>query len=323
MGMARRVGALLLASFILAACMSDRRDAAIEELARLIESDFVYPKTGKQYASELRRKLAAGSYAHLQSGADVAAAVTADLQRVQPEGHMKLMVEQPPVVTDRAERTGVGESRWIAPGLAYVQLHGFTGSENELAKLREVMDSFSNANTLIIDAREYRGGTPMEGDVIFSYLFEKSTALLWMDVRRDVEMRGGNPLTDGPSLRRIASPEQIVRREWIAVPSERRTALATARVFLLTSKRTASAGEGVALALKRTKRATLVGETTGGAGHFGRTVSLPGKFRAFIPVGRPFDPDTGKGWEATGVEPHIVVPAHQAMSEALRRAGTH
>lgn len=106
------------------------------------------------------------------------------------------------------------------------------------------------------------------------------------------------------------------------MPSERRTALATASVFLLTSKHTVSAGEGLALALKRTKRGTLVGETTGGAGHFGRTVSLPGNFRAFIPVGRPFDPDTGKGWEATGVEPHIVVTADQAMSEALSRAGT-
>ena len=127
-------------------------------------------------------------------------------------------------------------------------------------------------------------------------------------------------MTDGPTLRRIAAPDDIIRREWVAIPSERRSGLMTARIFVLTSNDTASAGEGFALALKRTQRATLIGETTAGAGHFGRTVSLPGGYRAFIPVGRPFDPDTGKGWEQTGVEPHVSVPADRALDEAVRRA---
>ena len=60
---------------------------------------------------------------------------------------------------------------------------------------------------------------------------------------------------------------------------------------------------------------------TGGAGHFGRTQSLGGGYRAFVPVGRPFDPTTGKGWELVGVEPHVRVPADSALAEALRLAG--
>ena len=37
--------------------------------------------------------------------------------------------------------------------------------------------------------------------------------------------------------------------------------------------------------------------------------------------GGTFDPDTNQGWEATGVSPHVAVPADQALDEALRRAG--
>jgi hypothetical protein len=319
----RRCAVVLLALWFVTACAGDRRTAAIQQLADLIESDFVYPEIGKRYATELRRKLAANAYADLSTEAEVAAAVTADLQRVHREGHLKLMApdaaQESTSPAHRDQAHGVSKSEWLAPGVAYMRLHGFTGNEKERDRLREVLDSFSNAATLIIDARQYHGGTPMEGDVMFSYFFEQPARLLWMDVRREVDERGGNPMTDGPTLERITGPDGIVRRAWIAVPSERSTALRTAQIFVLTSKETSSAGEGFALALKRTRRATLIGETTAGAGHFGRTVPLPGGYRAFIPVGRPFDPDTGKGWEQTGVDADIAVRADRALDEALRR----
>lgn len=73
---------VLLALFLVAACSRDPRVAAIEQLADVIESDFVYPEVGKQYAAELRRRLEAGAYSDLRTKAEVAAAVTADLQRI-------------------------------------------------------------------------------------------------------------------------------------------------------------------------------------------------------------------------------------------------
>jgi C-terminal processing protease CtpA/Prc len=73
--------------------------------------------------------------------------------------------------------------------------------------------------------------------------------------------------------------------------------------------------------LKRTGRATLVGETTRGAGHYGGMIPMGSGYAAFIPVGRTFDPETNQGWEGTGVTPHVEVPADRALDEALRRAG--
>ena len=75
------------------------------------------------------------------------------------------------------------------------------------------------------------------------------------------------------------------------------------------------------LALKRTHRATIIGETTAGAGHYGGQVEIGDKFQAFIPVGRTFDPDTGKDWEGTGVAPDVAVSADKALDEALTLAG--
>jgi len=105
------------------------------------------------------------------------------------------------------------------------------------------------------------------------------------------------------------------------LPAATATPLSTATVYLLTSNRTASAGEHLSLSLKRSGRATLIGETTRGAGHYGGEVPVGSGYGAWIPVGRTFDPDTGAGWEAVGVTPHKAVPAEAALDEALRLAG--
>ena len=122
-------------------------------------------------------------------------------------------------------------------------------------------------------------------------------------------------------MRRVAGPEGMVRRMHYAVPSGPSTPLRTAQVFVLTSRVTGSAAEHFALALKRTGRATLIGETTGGAGHYGRMMELGSGYAAFVPFGRSFDPDNNQEWEGTGVAPNVEVPANQALDEALRRAG--
>ena len=73
--------------------------------------------------------------------------------------------------------------------------------------------------------------------------------------------------------------------------------------------------------MKRTGRATIVGEPTAGAGHYGGFRPIGEHFAAFIPVGRTFDPDTGEDWEGDGVAPDVAVPAAAALAEALARAG--
>lgn len=132
-------------------------------------------------------------------------------------------------------------------------------------------------------------------------------------------MPGG--LETYPDFFRVAAPAGIVRHEHRAIPPAGGGAMSKAKVYLLVSRDTVSAGEHLALALKRTGRATLIGQSTRGAGNFGRPYKLPHGFSAFVPFGRTFDPDTGEGWEGTGVRPDIQVPAEEALDEALKLSG--
>lgn len=305
----------------------DEARAAVEKLATDLEQSFVFPDVGKKYAAALRAKLAAGGYSNFPSADAFAEAVTVDLQAIHPDRHLRVRMLGAPDPSGagragpREDFQGIEKAGWIADGVAYVRFLAFPGNEATLARLRRFIDEHRDARTLIIDARAHRGGGLAEMDLMFPQFYDKLQALVHMDTRLAVEERDGSPFEDGPTLVKLSGPEGVVRRSHQVIPTEQATALRDARILLLTSNRTASAAEHLSLSLKRTKRATLIGEPTRGAGHYGGTVELGHGYAAFIPVGRTFDPDTGEGWEGVGVLPDIAVPAEQALVEALAQSG--
>ena len=87
-------------------------------------------------------------------------------------------------------------------------------------------------------------------------------------------------------------------------------------VYILTSKDTFSATEGLSYTLKNLKRATLIGETTGGGAHPGDFIRLNAHFNVFVPNGRSICPITKTDWEGTGVVPDVSVAAADALKTA-------
>lgn len=310
----------------------DKADAekAVSDLATALEESFVFPDKGKAYAEMLRANLAAGEYASFPDAHAFARQVTDDLQAVHKDGHLRV---RPFTAAERAEqraggnrggppaKSAIAKSGWIADGVAYIDTRGFPGNEATVADVRKFLAAHRDASTLIIDARHNGGGGLDEMDLIFREIFAKPTTLVVMDIRQAVEEKHGTPFRDAPTLRKVSGPETISRREHFVVPAADQGALKNAKVYLLTSKDTFSAAEHLSLSLKRTGRATLVGEATGGGAHFGGGVPLGEGYGAFVPVGRTFDPDTGQSWEGTGVKPDVEVPADKALDEALRLAG--
>jgi hypothetical protein len=307
----------------------DRQEAvaAVEKLARALEENFVFPEVGKRYAAALRAKLAAGTYSSFSDAKGFADRVTADLQAIHSDGHLRLHAPEQGSARQSGIRRGLGpessieRSGWLADGVAYISFTAFPGNDATLSELRQFLSSHASARTVIIDARGHRGGGLAEMDLMFPLFYDRPQALVQMDTRVAVEQRQGSPFSEGATLVRASGPQGVVRRTHRVVPAQQETALRRAKIFLLTSKRTASAAEHLALSLKRTGRATLIGETTRGAGHYGGIEDLGGGYSAFIPVGRTFDPDTNQGWEGSGVKPDVEVPADQALDEALRRTG--
>src|SRR5690606_26663988 len=102
------------------------------------------------------------------------------------------------------------------------------------------------------------------------------------------------------SLVKVDAPAELARVEHRVTPASPANPWTKAKIYYLTSPRTGSAAEHLAAVFKGTKRATLLGATTAGAGHYGGTAPLGGGYSAFIPVGRSYFPG-GDSWEQVGI----------------------
>jgi C-terminal processing protease CtpA/Prc len=91
-------------------------------------------------------------------------------------------------------------------------------------------------------------------------------------------------------------------------------------VYVLTARRTFSGAEEFSYNLQNLKRATIVGETTGGGAHPVRGEKLDERFSIGVPDARAINPITKTNWEGTGVEPDVKVPAAEALTKALELA---
>ena len=140
-----------------------------------------------------------------------------------------------------------------------------------------------------------------------------------MATAKDVYDRRGSPLEGSATLVYAVEGDKMVATH-SAIPGQE-TPLRHAKVYVLTSNRSASAAEHFALALKTTGRATLIGEATAGANHFGGPTPLNDHFGVWLPIGRTYDIKTGKDWEGDGIAPHIAVDPTKALVLALEKAG--
>jgi C-terminal processing protease CtpA/Prc len=93
-------------------------------------------------------------------------------------------------------------------------------------------------------------------------------------------------------------------------------------VYILTSSRTYSAAEQFCYDLKMLRRATLVGERTGGANHSGKLFNLDDHFAIGIPEHRPVNPFSNEDWAIAGIEPDVKVEAGDALATAEKLAET-
>ncbi|MGH1343951.1 MAG: S41 family peptidase [Nannocystales bacterium] len=293
----------------------------VEVLATELEAAYVFPDVGRRYADALRGPEFRDVVRDTPPG-NLSKVLTAYLQGIHADAHLRVWgpdTEAGPtqaVAPSAPTPGGLEAAVSLTPRIAYLRFNLFPGDEDTLNRLSEFVLNNAGVEVLIIDARGHRGGGLSEMDALFAELFAEETTLVAMDTRLSVDRAGGSPITDGPTVRRVVAPDEVVRREHVAVPSAQ-PRLVDTKLYVLVSGYTASAAEHLALAVKRTERGIVVGEATRGGAHFGGTTDLGAGFSAFVPVGRSFNPDTGEDWEGVGVAPDTVAPAPQALVAAL------
>jgi C-terminal processing protease CtpA/Prc len=293
------------------------------KLADELVSNFVYRDQAEAYAAMLRKNAAAGRY-NTGTRGDVAKRMTDDLLAVHKDGHLTVNVAEPEQAA--GGRDGgpnfpppIQSAKTIAPGVGYIRFTAFIGTDEEVAGVRKWLAENRDARTLIFDLRNHHGGGLDEQDAIFSCLYAKPTPLVRMAMATSIFEKFGSPMGNSPTLKFVAEGTRVIATH-SAIPGAD-TPLRNARVYLLISNKTASAAEHFSLAMKSTGRATLIGEATAGANHFGGPAPLDDHFTVWMPIGRTYDIKTGKDWEGNGVAPDIAIDPRQALVVALEKAG--
>ncbi len=156
------------------------RDDVLEQLARELETKFVFPDVAAAYAKMLRERQQAKAYGDLSDPIAFAAKVTADLQAVGADGHLRLNFNPggdfspgrtgPP---PGAPREALAETRMIR-GFAYLKFTSFPNDPEVAARARQFLLDHADARGVILDARDSRGGTTMVMDAILP-LFLRGT----------------------------------------------------------------------------------------------------------------------------------------------------
>ena len=295
------------------------------KLADQLVSSFVFRDQAQAYAAMLKKNADAGRYDSGTRG-EVAKLMNDDLMAVHKDGHLHVEVTRR---QEHSEGANAGPPRnfppliqsakTIAPGIGYIRFSAFFGTDDEMAGVRKWLVENREAKTLIFDLRNHHGGGLDEQDAIFSYIYAQKTPLVRMAMAKDVYEDHGSPIQPGPTLAFVPDGDKMVATH-SALPGEN-TPLRQAKIYLLVSNRTASAAEHFALALKSTGRATLIGEATAGANHFGGGQDINDHFGVWMPVGRTYDIKTGKDWEGAGIAPDVEADPKQALILALEKAG--
>jgi C-terminal processing protease CtpA/Prc len=300
--------------------MSSGRDwsAEIEILLGQMTEHYVFPDVAEQVCQLLRQRLAGGAYRDLADEAALARVVTRDMQSVNGDKHLGIQdsEQEIPRQQDLVVDTGrLRAEQAMLTGHGFARIERLPGNVGllDIRKFYEpsvagagaaaiaAMQLIASADALLIDLRRNGGGEPEMVALVSGFLFGERTHLvdLHFPAAGTTIQYWTAPFVPGPVFG------------------------GSKPVYVLTSARTVSGGEGMSYQLQQCKRATLVGETTMGAANFHYPYRVSAHLMSTVPSGYPVDPVSGGHWEGTGVRPDIPVPAELALDTAYRLALQH
>jgi retinol-binding protein 3 len=286
-------------------------DGAISNLNEF----YVDPEIAKKMADDLRARQKRGEYNSITDGQALAAELTDDLQGISHDKHLRVNFSPAPIpdmpqgpghnpATDaefrkQMERMNCGFDKVevLSGNVGYVKFNVFADPELCGPTASAAMNFLANVDAIIFDLRDNGGGDPKMVAFMCSYLFSEPTHL------NDLWERKGD----------------VTTQYWTLpyVPGKR---FGDKPAFVLTSKRTFSGAEEFTYNLKNLKRATIVGETTGGGAHPVAGHRIDEHFMIGVPFAKAVNPISKTNWEGTGVEPDVKVPASDALTTAEKLA---
>ncbi|MBQ1046512.1 MULTISPECIES: S41 family peptidase [unclassified Micromonospora] len=289
----------------------DEITGIVERAAGLVADEYVLPDVADRVAAHLRARLGAGAYAGAGDPAALGALVTADLQSVNGDLHLRLKHHEQQLSDKADDPAGEHFARLAALGMGGVtrvqRLPGNVGLLEiqpyvfppDLAgdALTAALRLLAGTDALLLDLRGTEGGSPDGVALLLGWFFAEPVHLHTMHERS-------------------GAARQFWSAAWLPVPRY----APDKPVHVLTGPVTFSGGEEVAYDLQQFGRATLVGERTRGGAHPRVGHRLHPHLELTVPVARPVNAVSGTNWEGCGVVPDVEAPVDRARDVAYRRS---
>jgi len=295
------------------------KKALIDTVSARLRGYYVFADKAEAISKELARKEKEGGYSGITQYRDFVNALASDIQRVHTDRHMNLMfnpgqaaqlkqresstgptaamVEEEAAFA-RASNFGFVKLERLSGNIGYVDLRQFHRPTPEAEnKVAAAMNFLADADALVIDLRQNGGGDPEMVQQVLSYFIDKPVHY--------------NTIYD---RRRNRS------EKYLTLASVKGRKMPQVDLYVLTSSFTFSGAEELAYDLQSLKRATIIGEKTGGGAHPTDLVRINDNVVMAIPVARSVNAFTNTNWEGTGVSPEVAVPAEKALIKARELA---
>lgn len=283
----------------------------IQNISQLINDFYVFPEVAKLTEAHLKSQLLNGYYDHIENDEAFAIALTQSVQSINKDKHMRIWPNRPGLAPNKTKEsmfedhlTRINRSREGNAGfktvkildgnVGYLDLRGFAGMETGKDIADAYMKLMSRTDAIIIDLRKNGGGSPNMVQYLCSYFFNQKLLL------NSLYWRQGNRTQDFWTLEKVGGIK-----------------LNDVPLFILTSHRTFSGAEEFSYNMQTQKRATLVGQITGGGANPGRSMRINDNLRIFVPMGRAINPITKTNWEGVGVVPEIETIPEETYDKAV------
>jgi peptidase S41-like protein len=290
------------------------RKRVIDGAASNLSEYYVYLETAKKMVDSLRTHEQRGDYDAITDGDAFATVLTRHLQDVSHDKHLRVNYSPSKLPPDQHGPSADDEARFhkqlehdncgfqkvevLPRNIGYLKFNMFADAGFCGPTAIAAMNFLSHVDAMIFDLRENGGGDPKMVALISTYLFDEPTHLNDLYNRK----------------------ENTTSQFWTLpyVPGSR---LGKKPAYVLTSKGTFSGAEEFTYNLKMLKRATIVGETTGGGAHPVAGHRIDDHFMIGVPFARAINPISKTNWEGTGVEPDVRASASDALNTAEKLAG--
>lgn len=304
------VAALLASQSVNSHELSDAdRQQVLNATLQHLEREYVDLEVGRKGAAQVRERMRRKEFALVKDPTTFAEALTKLLREVTGDGHLTVEysakpLENVPEATFTAQEMeryygahvnhGVEKVERLEDNVGLLELTVFPPSSMGGDTVAAAMNVIAHTDALIIDLRNNGGGSDTVA-LVASYLFDEQQPLSGIYDR----------------------PLDTLKQQHTLSYVHGAKFGATKPVYVLISQRTFSAAEALAYDLQALKRATIVGEPSGGGAHPFEYRRIHSHFVLWSVTQKSLNPITGKNWQGTGVQPDVRCEAAKALEKTL------